>query len=119
MIELNRLLEETTKFLIVVCQNCAKIQKLNNTHRIFLCECGYWNTESDFTVFDPGKFLEGDKKQVPQKIKLEIHSADFEENTLTLQLPEGFWAGQGGLTPGFINIDISGGLIEKYKRNKD
>lgn len=51
-----------------------------------------------------------------KSVKLEIHSADFEENTLTLQLPEGFWRRHGGLIPGFIKVDITDGLIEKYKK---
>ena len=55
---LRQLLDETHKQLIVVCQNCAKIQKCGNAERRFLCECGYYNTESDFTVFNPDKFLE-------------------------------------------------------------
>lgn len=56
--------------------------------------------------------LTEDKKEI---IKLEIHSADFEENTLTLQLPEGFWEKHGGMTPGYIKIDVTEGLIELYE----
>lgn len=62
-------------------------------------------------------FGEGKQEFYPKRtVKLEIVGADFEENTLILETPEGFWRDYGGLTPGYIKVDVSKGLIEKHKK---
>jgi len=56
ILDRDQVIESLHKELIVVCQKCGKVQRCGNTHRIYLCECGYWNQESEFVCFEPEQF---------------------------------------------------------------